>query len=208
MSNRFRYFQGGELRFPDVMSFMRELQAQGFENEFDNGLVMRRLWKALDELRAEHSLTVSSDYFILTTVGSSNLHGDLLVVLLCDGSNEKATRVVELFMRGDSLTVMSNVLVEKVVVDDKPVPATPTIQSVLKPVMKSYSWDGAQQAIKANKRFNPTGVKAFKAVAAAIMADAAEMTHRIQLTDKANGVLANFVVGGKSIQQVFFQYNQ
>lgn len=205
MSNRFQQFVARNSSFADVMTFMREMQFSGYDNEFDNSLVLRKLWESLEQLRLKQG-GARKQYQVRVQAKAHAKHGFVLEVVLCDSEQATVHEAVTLMDRNGGLVVVTDVLTEHALVDDKPVIAQPRSSSVVR-MEKSVPWAEAAATLRKNPRFSEHAVKAFEAVCKALKPTDPLLLHHIRLSEGTAGVRATFMVAGKPIQQVSFKYN-
>lgn len=98
--------------FKSYLDLMRELSDNGFDNEFDNSLVIRALNQKIDLV-----WTMAGAYtgvYLQTHCENDTQGVKLLKVTIRSTLTERAQESLILFAQGDTLKVSSNVLVEPV----------------------------------------------------------------------------------------------
>lgn len=98
--------------FKNYIDLMRELINAGFDNEFDNSLVIRAIIAKIDAVLSLAG-TVSGIY--LQTLCENDSQGEkLLKITIRSTVSERAQESLIVFAQGDTIKVGSNVLVEPV----------------------------------------------------------------------------------------------
>ena len=185
-------------RFDGIMQFMYELRAAGFNDEFDNSLVMRMIWNKLSELKTAVGMDDSKSYF--TAKAEPNpLHGTVLILKLHSTIKEDTDVYMVLFVRNDRIFVSSNVLTEEV----KPNAAIAEV-----PASGMY-WFEAEKLFKASPRFDKkVAGKAFRAAYKALAPRGDDMAVRLVITPMPMGWRVEYRKYGKKLLVMFYEFDK
>ncbi|BAW19098.1 hypothetical protein [Ralstonia phage RP31] len=194
MSQRLKAFDGKRYD-GGVMDFMHAAIQEGFDNEFDNSLVLRAMWEKHNLVWSQGNS--SSKVYLTAALQADPNHGHILIVTLHSKEKAEVMETLKLFVRKDGLAVLSDVIVEKV---------APS-KSDLSSLGKSVSWDKAKDVLSANPRFSSMAIAAFEAVAATVKPTDALMPKHIRLKPTQVGVEVAFVLGGKKVLSITIEYS-
>jgi hypothetical protein len=191
-TSKLKAFNGKQ--FKDVMELMYALRDAGFDHEFDNGLVMRALWDALDRLWKQAK---TRGFHIQTWESREHTSVPVLRIALC--SNETVSQVVNVLVaeRGESLAVYTDVVREPVV----------PRKHDLSLLGKSVEWAKAHEVLMANPRFSHYAVEGFKAMRTSVKPKDATTPHHVRFTPTQTGMHVAFMVAGKSVLSLTLDYS-
>lgn len=193
--NKLRTFEGK--RFENVMDLMYALQQAGFEHEFDNGLLLRALWEAVDRLwkRAERKAGM---YLILAQ--DPQITADMVMRIQLYSSGVETAGVYEevrIVQRADSLSVYDHIILAK----------APERKHDLSMLGKAVDWNTAHEVLMTHPRFSHYAVEAFKAVRGTAKPKDSTTPHHIRLTPTQTGMHVAFMVAGKPVLSITLDYS-
>lgn len=182
--------------YDDMMQFMRALIAVGFTDEFDNGAVMRTIWRKIEEV--SQAAGKDRQIYLTTKLETNPIHKFDLIVTFHAKECAEATATMVLFVRNDRVAVSSNVITEEVP------PIKPAV--VIPSEGICVYWFEAEQLFKANPRFNKQAFASFKAVYKSIAPRGDETACRVLMVTKERSLKATFKLHGEAILTVYFNY--
>lgn len=188
MSQRLKVFDGK--RYEGVMEFMHAAIQEGFDNEFDNSLVLRAMWECQNKVLALAHAENSGKVYLVAQVQENVERKFILVITMHYSVNPEIKQEIKLFVRREGLAVLVGQPMEKVT-----------------PNLKSIEWDKAKEAFAANPLFDGNAVAAFGAMLKALQPSDPMMPKYVRMTSNQIGVRVELVHGGHRVFTTIIEYS-
>lgn len=183
-------------QYADMMKFMDALRDAGFNDEFDNSLIMRMIWRKLDDVKKASGFDAGVCF--IAKLQPNPIHRHDLIVTLQSTIVESASATMVLFVHNEKIKVSTDVIKEEI----KPVPTD-------LPVGGTYVyWFEAEKMFKAEKRFNKQAFAAFKAVYKSLAPRGDDIACKLHITPRPTGWQVEYRVSGVKVLNLHYAFNQ
>lgn len=179
-----------------ILDFMRELQEAGFDNELDNGRVMKAINDKIDEMWGQ--VERQGSYCLTCLTRPHPVQLSQLVVTIHSSVSEDVKLDVILFVRPerDSIAVSRDVLGEEFNHSVADIPFTGTLMDMAE----------AEDYIKKSQRFNLCTLIAFRAVYQSLTAMDGNSKLLMRLTPTSTGLDVKYTVKGNKVSRMMYEY--
>lgn len=188
MSQRLKAFDGK--RYEGVMEFMHAAIQEGFDNEFDNSLVLRAMWDCQNKVLALSDAAANSKVYLVAKTEEHVERKLVLTVTMHFCENPEVCQEITLFVRREGLAVFTDAVKEKVI-----------------PGWKSIDWDKAKDEVAANPCFDQRAVACFGAMLNSLRPFDPAMPKYVRMTPSHIGVRFEFIHGNKRVFTSIIEYS-